>query len=229
MNSLISVKNVSMIYDKGLIQALDSIDLELKEGKIYALVGPSGCGKSTLLSLIGTLDTPTSGHIYYEGKALHEIGPIHRFRERFFGFVFQFHHLIPVLTLRENVEAALLSNPKLQKQQRYERAQSLLEKIGIAHRADAYATEISGGERQRGAIARAFANIPKLILADEPTGSVDSKTAKAILTTLQAYVKKTDATILIATHDQQVSAIADVLIEMVDGAIVSMTERSTSL
>lgn len=227
MNNLVSVENVNMSFDNGIIPALSDINLTLDEGKIYALVGASGCGKSTLLNLIGTLDKPTSGHIFYEGKNVHEFGSINKFRQNFIGFVFQFHHLIPVLTLQENVETALLSNPNMNKKQRRVKALELLEELSISHRANAYASEISGGERQRGAIARAFANTPKLILADEPTGSVDSKAAKAILATLQKYVKNSGMTILIATHDPQVSAIADVVIEMVDGTIVSMTQQSS--
>ncbi len=223
MNKLIEVKNVYKVYDKGLVGALYDINLTLEEGKIYALMGSSGCGKSTLLNLIGTLDTPTQGEILYEGKPLDKVGVMHTFRRDFIGFIFQFHHLIPVLSLRENVQSALLSNHNISLKERQERADTLLDAMGILHRGDSYATDISGGERQRGAIARALINSPKVILADEPTGNVDSKTAKIILKKLQEQVKRTSGTLLIATHDPHVAAIADVVIRMQDGKIISLT------
>jgi len=222
MNSLIEVKDLHKVYDDGLIQSLNGITLTLEAGKIYALMGSSGCGKSTLLNLIGTLDTPTSGEILYEGKHLDEVGSLSTFRRDFIGFVFQFHHLIPVLTLSENVESALLSNHDVTAAERRERAMSLLDEMGILHRAESYASKISGGERQRGAIARALINNPKVLLADEPTGNIDSKTTKLILKKLRNHVEKTSGTILIATHDNNIAAIADVQIKMEDGKIISV-------
>ena len=224
MSNLIEVKDLYKVYDNGLIQSLNGITLTLEAGKIYALMGASGCGKSTLLNLIGTLDNPTSGEIFYEGKHLNEVGSLSTFRRDFIGFVFQFHHLIPVLTLRENIESALLSNHNISASERRERAIMLLEEMGILHRADSYASKISGGERQRGAIARALINNPKVLLADEPTGNIDSKTSKLILRKLRDHVEKTSGTILIATHDNNVAAIADVLIKMEDGKIISIED-----
>jgi len=221
MSSLIEVKDLHKVYDDGLIQSLNGITLTLEAGKIYALMGASGCGKSTLLNLIGTLDTPTSGEILYEGKHLDEVGSLSTFRREFIGFVFQFHHLIPVLTLCENVESALLSNHNVLAVDRRKRAMTLLDEMGILHRAESYASKISGGERQRGAIARALINNPKVLLADEPTGNIDSKTTKLILMKLRDHVEKTAGTILIATHDSNVAAIADVVIKMEDGRIIS--------
>ncbi len=225
MNNVIEVKSLEKVYDNGLIQALKSVDVSLEEGKIYALMGASGCGKSTLLNLIGTLDSPTSGTILYNGKSLVDIKKIDEFRRDFIGFIFQFHNLIPVLSLRENIESALLSNRRISASERRERVEKLLEEMGILHRSEFYATEISGGERQRGAIARALINEPKVILADEPTGNVDSKTAKLILKKLQDHVRQNGATILIATHDSNVAAIADVIIKMEDGKITSIVEN----
>ncbi len=225
MNSLIEVKDLYKVYDNGLIQSLNGITLTLKAGKIYALMGASGCGKSTLLNLIGTLDSPTSGEILYDGKYLNEVRSLSTFRRDFIGFVFQFHHLIPVLTLRENVESALLSNRKVSAKERRERAVALLDEMGILHRADSYAAKISGGERQRGAIARALVNNPKVLLADEPTGNIDSKTSKLILKKLRDHVEQTAGTILIATHDNDVADIADVIIKMEDGKIISQEEN----
>ena len=225
MNNLIEIKKVSKLYDRGLIQAIEEVSLVLEAGKIYVLMGVSGCGKSTLLNLIGTLDSPSKGGVLYEGRALNEVGTLSKFRRDFIGFVFQFHHLIPTLTLRENVESALLPNRHIPALERRERALRLLDDMGILHRADSYASDISGGERQRGAIARALANHPKLLLADEPTGNVDSKTAKLILKRLERYVETSQGSILIATHDPHVADIADVVIEMEDGAIISMTHN----
>ena len=218
---LISLKDVTKSYDNGMISAIQNIDLTLEEGKIYALMGPSGCGKSTLLNLIGTLDTPDTGTVYYEERLLDEIDDINVFRRDFLGFIFQFHHLVSVLTLGENVETALLSKKGLTASQRKQRSHALLQEIGLAHRINAYASEISGGERQRGAIARALVNRPRLILADEPTGNVDSTTATKILKILRRHVDETKATILVATHDVNVAKIADVLILMEDGKIIS--------
>lgn len=228
MSNIVEIKALHKVYDNGLVYALQGINLTLERGKIYALMGPSGCGKSTLLNLIGTLDTQTSGEILYEGKHLHELGKLHKFRRDFLGFIFQFHHLIPVLTLRENVESPLLSKRDVSAKERSKLALNLLEDMGLTHRVNSYANEISGGERQRGAIARALINSPQLLLADEPTGNVDSKTAEKILKKFQNHVRKGNATILIATHDPDVAAIADIIIEMKDGKIISIIDKIVS-
>jgi len=225
MSSLIEIKNIYKVYDDGLVRSLSGVTLTLEAGKIYALTGASGCGKSTLLNLIGTLDSPTSGEILYEGKHLDEVGSLPVFRRDFIGFVFQFHHLIPVLTLCENVESALLPDRNVSKKERRRRALALLDEMGILHRADSYAAKISGGERQRGAIARALANNPKVLLADEPTGNIDSKTSKMILRKLRAHVEQTAGSILIATHDNDVANMADVIIKMEDGKIISQEKN----
>ena len=225
MNNLIEVKSLSKVYDNGLVPALKDINLNLEKAKTYALMGSSGCGKSTLLNIIGSLDTPSRGEVYYEGKTLKDVRDINDFRRDFIGFVFQFHHLIPVLTLHENIESALLSNSAISIEERSTKTAELLEKLSISHRADSFASNVSGGERQRAAIARALINNPHLILADEPTGNVDSTTAKSILTTMYESAKKSNATMLIATHDLEVAKMADVLIKMKDGKIVSIEEQ----
>ena len=222
---LIEVKDLYKTYDKGLVPALYSVTLSLEKGKIYALMGPSGCGKSTLLNIIGTLDKPDKGEVFYEGKTLKSLHPIEKFRQKFMGFVFQFHHLIPVLTLRENVEAALLTQKELSSKQRNTMSKEILEEMGLKSQIDSYASQVSGGQRQRDAIARALINSPKVLLADEPTGNVDSKTAKLILKKFHDHIDKTRGTILIATHDHNVAAIADVIIEMQDGEIVSIVNN----
>ena len=218
--TIIEVQKLSKEFDKGVIQALEDISFTLKKGSMYALEGPSGCGKSTLLNIIGTLDFPTSGTVFYEGKTKNDFKDINDFRRDFIGFVFQFHHLIPTLTLQENIESAMLFNPRYTKRQREEKTQQLLQDFELLHRKDSYVTNISGGERQRGAIARAFANEPQLILADEPTGNVDSKNSEIILNKMREYIKKTGATVLIATHDSLVSSFADYNIMMQDGKII---------
>jgi len=226
MNDIITIKSLSKSYDNGLIQALKDINLSLQEGKIYALMGASGCGKSTLLNIIGTLDEPSNGEVLYEGKKINNVGPMHNFRRNFIGFIFQFHHLIPVLSLRENVEATMLSNTTVSASKAVELAGDLLKEMGLAARMNSYASSLSGGERQRGAIARALVNQPKLLLADEPTGNVDSKTAEMILRLFKAHIKKSVGSILIATHDAKVAAIADVVIEMEDGKIISIKDKA---
>lgn len=225
MSNIIEVRNLYKDYDNGLVPALKDISLTLKEGKIYALMGSSGCGKSTLLNIIGSLDTPTKGDVLYEGKTLDKVGKLSLFRRNFIGYVFQFHHLIPVLTLLENVQSALLSDNNITVKERKDRAVSILNKMGLKHRLNSYASEVSGGERQRGAIARALVNNPKVILADEPTGNVDSKTAQVILKTLKEYLKTSAKCILIATHDNEIAAISDTIINMKDGEIISVKNR----
>jgi ABC-type lipoprotein export system ATPase subunit len=177
------------------------------------------------LNIIGTLDKPSKGSVFYEGKTLDEVGKLHLFRRDFIGYIFQFHHLIPVLSLRENVESALLSHKDMKADERYERAVSLLKEMGLQNRLDSFASEVSGGERQRGAIARALVNNPKVILADEPTGNIDSKTTQMILKKLQAYIKDTGKCVLIATHDSDVADIADTVIQMKDGKIISIINK----
>ena len=223
----LELNKICKSYDNGLVTALRGISLKLDKGKIYALMGSSGCGKSTLLNLIGTLDTPDSGQILYEGKGIEAFGSPGKFRREYMGFVFQFHYLIPVLTLRENVESAMLLNSQLNAKQRREKADHLLHEMGLRGKENARATKISGGERQRGAIARALANDPKLILADEPTGNVDTKTSAMILEKLRTYIDATQSTMLIATHDPQAGNFADTVFTMQDGKIIDIKHNTS--
>jgi len=220
-STFIDIQQLSKYYDNGLIKALSDINLELSKGVMYALEGPSGCGKSTLLNIIGTLDTPTSGDVIYEGKTQNSLTNLSDFRRDFIGFIFQFHHLIPTLTLRENIDSAMLFNKRYTKLQRAEKTDKLLQELELSHRQNAYVKHLSGGERQRGAIARAFANEPQLILADEPTGNVDSHNSQIILHKMQEYIKENNATVVIATHDPIVSSYADYNIIMQDSKIIS--------
>ena len=216
-DAIVVCKNITKEYDNGLIKALKGIDLTLKRNKIYALTGVSGCGKSTLLNIIGTLDSASSGSVLYNNKSINSFSSMDVFRRDFLGFIFQFHHLIPVLTLQENIESAMLFNKKISKINRIDRAIELLKDFNIYHLKDTRVNKISGGERQRCAIARAFANKPQLILADEPTGNVDSYNSEIILQKMRKYIEQTEATILIATHDPIVSSYSDEIITIKDG------------
>lgn len=221
-NIAIEAKNLNKRYDNGQTVALDSVSISLKQGKIYILTGSSGCGKSTLLNVLGTLDHIDNGEILYFGNRIDYFESLSSFRRENIGFVFQFHYLIPVLTLRENVESAMLFQRNIPSKQRQMRAEELLSMFGLSDKLEALAPDVSGGQRQRAAIARALANNPKIILADEPTGNVDSKTATGVMNRLRDYVYNTNSTILIATHDLQVEAYADVILRMSDGKIVAV-------
>jgi ABC-type lipoprotein export system ATPase subunit len=215
----LEAEDLTKSYENGLIPAVRGVSLRLEKGRIYALTGRSGCGKSTLLNLIGQLDIPRSGHLLYAGKQAKEWGSPARFRREYIGFVFQFHHLIPVWTLRENVAAALLLRSDMSWRIRNEKVEQILTQMGLAHRMDARVTHVSGGERQRAAIARALVCDPRLILADEPTGNVDSETSETIMHFLRQRIVESGATALIATHDPSVSECADVRLYMKDGTI----------
>ena len=216
---LLEATNLKKTYDGGLVQAVHDVSITLEKGKLYVLSGRSGCGKSTLLHLLGTLDTPDRGTILFEGNAFESMDSLTRFRRENLGFIFQFQHLLPLLSLRENVETALVFCHKFSDAERRERVDSILIDVGLEDRMHQYANLVSGGERQRAAIARALVTHPKLILADEPTGNVDSLTAKAIMEILKERIQKEGMTALVATHDPLVRAYADTIFYMEDGHI----------
>jgi putative ABC transport system ATP-binding protein len=223
----IRVENVHKSYDGGLVPALHGISLELERGRTYALRGPSGCGKSTLLNIIGTLDRPSAGTVEYFGRKLTTEDQCQALRRESIGFVFQFHNLLPMLTLMENVELPLLSDSRISGKERRQRASSLLKAFGLTSKRTYYASRVSGGERQRAAIARALVHKPRLVLADEPTGNVDSGTAGLILAELIGYTKRTGAALLITTHDEQIAALCSTGIRMKDGRIISSDKQRT--
>ncbi len=225
---LLKVESVHKAYEGGLIPALKDVSLTLNRGETVVLMGPSGCGKSTLLNIIGSLDLPTSGSVDYVDEGISHIRPLSLFRREVIGFIFQAHHLLPVLTLQENVETPLLANSHISKDARETKAAELLEVLGLGAKKASYANRVSGGERQRTAIARALVNDPLLILADEPTGSVDSKTADVILRTLISYTKEFNSTLLIATHDESIARLANRVIRMKDGQITDIEQNKTS-
>ena len=177
---MIDVREVKKYFDHGLVKALNGISFQVEKGEMVSIMGPSGCGKSTLLNLIGSLDLPTEGEVWIDGKNLMDHRPFQLFRSRYVGFVFQFHHLLPNLSLLENVELPLLATSMPRKARR-DLAVALLKEMGLEDRLHFLPTRVSGGERQRAAIARALVNDPRIVLADEPTGNVDSDTGERIL------------------------------------------------
>ena len=215
---MIIVKDLLKHYEKGLVKALNGVSFTVKKGECVAIVGPSGCGKTTLLNLIVALDVPTDGEIFIDGKDIGEHKQYNRFRAEMVGFVFQLYHLIPSLTLLENVELPMYSL-SLSRKERKGRARELLSEVGLVERMNFYPTRVSGGERQRAAIARALANEPKLVLADEPTGNVDTETGDIILDILTKLCRVRGITMLIATHDKEVTARADRVIRIRNGLI----------
>ena len=201
---MIAVNNVKKQYEKGLVQALNGISFKIEEGRIVSIMGPSGCGKSTLLKILGALDFPTEGEVLIAGKNIREHRPLNEFRRRYIGFVFQFHHLIPSMSLLENVEIPLMPTA-MSRRLRRERAAYLLEQMGLADRMKFLPTRVSGGERQRTAIARAMVNDPKIILADEPTGNIDTMTGDRIMDFLLTTCREKRITLIMATHNREIA------------------------
>jgi ABC-type lipoprotein export system ATPase subunit len=215
------VDHVSRSFEEGRIAALVDVSFGVEPGEFVAITGPSGCGKSTLLNLVGALDRPTSGEILVGGERVGELDGA-RYRGTIVGFVFQFHNLIPTLTALENVQLPMFGH-ELGRGARVERARQLLEEVGLSERASAYPPTLSGGERQRIAIARALANEPRLLLADEPTGALDSATGDQIVELLQAVRSQRGTTVLLVTNDPDVAARADRILRIRDGRIEEAT------
>ena len=211
------VEHVRKAFENGRISALEDVSLRLEPGEFAALTGPSGSGKSTLLNLIGALDRPDAGTIAVDGQRL-DGREATEYRAATVGFVFQFHNLIPVLSAAENVQVPMMGR-RASRGERERRAGELLAEVGLAKRAQAYPPTLSGGERQRVAIARALANDPRLLLADEPTGALDSETGAQIVSLLQRLRERRGMTILLVTNDRSVAERADRLLELRDGRI----------
>jgi putative ABC transport system ATP-binding protein len=217
---VVRAESLAKSYEEGRIHALRGVDLEIGAGELVAVMGPSGCGKSTLLHVLGGLDVPDEGEVCVGGRSLAGTD-LTEYRSREVGFVFQLHHLIPVLTATENVEAPMLGPAGPPPAERRERAERLLRDVGLAERARARPPQLSGGERQRVALARALANRPGLVLADEPTGSVDQETGRRVLDLLSRLVREHGTTMVLVTHDESVAARAGRILRMLDGRIVS--------
>jgi len=198
--------------------ALNGINLEIKKGEFVSLMGPSGSGKSTLLNMIGALDRADEGSINVTGYNLMEKEDFSQFRSKEIGFIFQFHNLIPNLTVSENVQIPMLETD-IADEEMAKRANKILESLNMGHRIDHLPTKLSGGERQRVAIGRALVNHPSIILADEPTGSLDSKTGDIILNILREIHQKENVTLILVTHEPYVAEMADRKINLMDGQI----------
>lgn len=216
----VEIKELYKSYENGKIQALNGINLTIKEGEFVSIIGPSGSGKSTLLNMLGALDRPDSGIIKVAGQDLTSDKKLNEFRSEKIGFIFQLHNLIPNVSVRENIEIPMYTQ-KISSSDMKERALKLLEDVGLPDKADILPNKLSGGERQRVAIARALANNPSIILADEPTGSLDSKTSSKILKQLIDLHEDKNVTLIIVTHDMNVAKLADRVIEVLDGEIIS--------
>jgi putative ABC transport system ATP-binding protein len=212
------VEHVRKAFEGGQIRALEDVSLRLAPGELVALTGPSGSGKSTLLNLLGALDRPDAGTIAVDGVEV-DGSAAAEYRARTVGFVFQFHNLIPVLSAVENVQVPMLG--RAGRAERVERATELLGEVGLAGRAEAFPPTLSGGERQRVAIARALANDPRLLLADEPTGALDSETGEQIVALLQRLRESRGMTILLVTNDRAVAQRADRVVELRDGRLLA--------
>jgi putative ABC transport system ATP-binding protein len=211
-------EHVRKSFEGGRIRGLEDVSLRLAPGEFAALTGPSGSGKSTLLNLIGALDRADSGTIAIDGERLDPAGDATEYRARTVGFVFQFHNLIPVLSASENVQVPMLGRGR-SREERQRGAAELLREVGLAERARAFPPTLSGGERQRVAIARALANDPRLLLADEPTGALDSETGAQIVALLQRLRESRGMTILLVTNDPAIAAQADRVLELRDGRL----------
>lgn len=219
MDVLIETRDLTKIYGDGEgVRALDGVDLTVADGEMVAVMGPSGSGKSTLLNMLGGLDLPTSGQVLVDGKDLAAVRNLDRFRAETVGFVFQLHNLLPTLTALENVEVPMRGQP-IRRRARHERAKEILTLVGLADRMDHLPSQLSGGQRQRVAIARALANQPRLILADEPTGNLDTASGEELMDLLSALNESQGTTIIVVTHDRRVARATNRVLTMRDGCI----------
>lgn len=216
---LITLQNVGKTYRDGNVAALREVSLKIEEREFLSIMGPSGCGKSTLLHLLGGLDRPTDGRVLYRGKTLGDGIELDRFRAESIGFVFQSFYLLPNLTSLENVQIPMFEG-KLGLADRVARARELLELVGLAERIGHLPHQLSIGQRQRVAIARALANNPSLILADEPTGSLDSQSGCDVLDLLTQLNEAQGTTLVVVTHDPIIAQRGRRLIRLLDGRVI---------
>jgi len=215
----LTIEGVRKTFEEGRVVALDGVSLRADAGEFVAVTGPSGCGKSTLLNLVGALDRPDSGAILVGGERVDELRDPAEYRAATVGFVFQFHNLVPVLSAVENVQVPMIGRGR-SRAARERRARELLGEVGLAHRAASRPPTLSGGERQRVALARALANEPRLLLADEPTGALDSETAAQVLALVRRIRAERGTTVLLVTNDDAAAAAADRRVRMRDGRLV---------
>ena len=218
--TIVETRDLIKVYGDGAkVRALDGVNLLVGRGELVSVMGPSGSGKSTLLNMVGALDRPTSGQVIVDGQDLATVKDLDRFRARAVGFIFQLHNLIPTLTTLENVEVPMMGQP-IHARARRTRAMELLGLVGLGDRQDFLPTQLSGGERQRVAIARALANEPAIVLADEPTGNLDSQSGADVMAVLQELNRTQGMTIIVVTHDQAVARTTQRRVTLQDGRIV---------
>ena len=218
---ILRIEHLSKIYGKGdtEVRALDDVSFTVPKGQFVAIIGPSGSGKSTLLHILGGVDTPTDGHVYVDGTDITTLDEtaLAIFRRRQIGLIYLFYNLIPILTVEENMTLPLLLDDKKVDRAHYD---SLVQVLGLQHRLGHLPSELSGGQQQRVSIGRALMNNPAILLADEPTGNLDSKNSKEIVELLRQFNKALNQTVIIITHDERIALDADRVIAVEDGKIV---------
>ena len=217
---LIKGVNLKKTYIMGEVEinALDSVDFEIHKGELLVILGPSGSGKSTMLNIIGGMDSPTGGELYFEDTPVHEMNKrrLTMYRRKNIGFIFQFYNLLPNLTALENVDIAReISESSL-------KSEDMLAKVGLSERKNHFPSQLSGGEQQRVAIARALAKDPDVLLCDEPTGALDSKSSKDVLRVLHNFCREFSKTVIIITHNNAIASMADRIMVLRDGRIIDV-------
>lgn len=221
-NAILQVKNLNKVFGEEVkTQVLFDLNLEISPGEFMSLIGPSGSGKSTFLNILGALERPTSGEIIFEGKNINLLNDkeLAKFRNQYLGYIFQFHYLFPEFTALENVLLPrLISNPD-KTPEIIKKAEKLLALVELSGFEDRKINKLSGGQQQRVAIARSFINDPKIILADEPTGALDTVTSRAVMNLMREYNKESGTTFIIVTHDRNIAQNTDRIVELVDGKI----------
>lgn len=218
---ILKIEHLSKIYGKGdtEVRALDDVSFTVPKGQFVAIIGPSGSGKSTLLHILGGVDTPTDGHVYVDGTDITTLDEtaLAIFRRRQIGLIYQFYNLIPILTVEENMTLPLLLDDKKVDRAHFD---ALVQALGLQRRLGHLPSELSGGQQQRVSIGRALMNNPAILLADEPTGNLDSKNSKEIVELLRSFNKSLNQTVIIITHDERIALDADRVIAVEDGKIV---------
>jgi putative ABC transport system ATP-binding protein len=217
---LFRTEQLCKLYPDGQVHAVEDVNIAIRRGEYLAIMGPSGSGKSTLLNLLGALDRPSSGDVYFDGEALSQVRNLDRLRSKKLGFIFQSFHLLPILTALENVQVPMFEGP-LSASQRIKKAKDLLEQVGLSHRIHHMPQKLSVGERQRVAIARSLANDPTALLADEPTGNLDSVAAEGVFDLFAQMHREQGMTIVLITHDEEFGRRAQRTIHMQDGHVKS--------
>ncbi|MDD3840991.1 MAG: ABC transporter ATP-binding protein [Clostridia bacterium] len=217
---ILQVENLTKIYGKGntAVTALDNVSFSVDRGEFVAVIGPSGSGKSTLLHILGGVDTPTSGKVYIDGTDIYSLdqSKLAIFRRRQIGLIYQFYNLIPILNVEENITLPLLLDNRKEDK---EHLRELLTTLGLQDRVNHLPNQLSGGQQQRASIGRALVNNPALVLADEPTGNLDSKNSKEIISLLKLYNQRYNQTLIVITHDENIALQADRIISIEDGMI----------